>query len=483
VTRLLLRGAEVGGELVDVRIADGRVSELGRALPRQDTSEQVIAARGGALLPGLTDHHLHLAAAAADLAAVVCAPSAARDADELAATLLQAAPDSRGWVRGVRYHASVAGELDARGLDALRSDVPVLLRHGSGARWVLNTRAAAALGLADADHPGIERDADGRPTGRLHRADAWLSERLGEQPGEAAPTAGAGSPSTPPLADLGRRLADHGITAVTDAEPRLDPPAVDALARASACGDLPQRVHLLGAPLGAALPPGGPTAGPWRIAPGAGGEHSVDDLAEEIAAAHRAGRPVAAHCTTREDLRLLFAALDRAGGTPGDRIEHATVVPADAVPEIHRRGLHVVTRPGLLTDRGDGTGPGDPSTDPADRHRGASLIAAGIALGLSSDAPYGPLDPWAVMRAAILRLTPAGEVAGRAERLTAAQALAGYLSPAHAPGGRIGRVRAGAVADLVLLGAPAARHRARPAGADRRPPGGRLGPRPARIAL
>ncbi|GAA4988175.1 amidohydrolase family protein [Kitasatospora paranensis] len=438
MTRLLLRGAEVGGELVDVRIADGRVAELGRALPRLDASEQVIAARGGALLPGLTDHHLHLAAAAADLTAVVCSPSAARDADELAAALLQAPRDDRGWIRGVRYHASVAGELNATRLDGLRSDAPVLLRYGSGARWALNTRAATALRLADADHPGIERGADGRPTGRLHQADAWLSERLGARP----LTAGAAAPGGPPLAELGRRLADHGITAVTDAEPRLDTRAVDAVARAAACGDLPQRVRLLGAPLDVALPPDGPTAGPWRIALGDPGPHAVDDLAEEIAAAHRTGRPVAARCTSREDLRLLFAALDRAGSTPGDRIEHAAVVPAGAVPEIRRRGLHMVARPGLLADRGDDTGPGDttadPTTDPtttdqtadpADRHRAASLIAAGVPLGLSSDAPYGPLDPWAVMRAAMLRLTPAGEVAGRSERLTAAQALAGYLSP------------------------------------------------------
>ncbi|MFD9129272.1 amidohydrolase family protein [Kitasatospora sp. NPDC059571] len=438
---LLLRGAEVGGELVDVRIGGGLVLELGRALPRRDAAEQVLAARGGALLPGLTDHHLHLAAAAADLAATACTPAAARTAGGLAAVLLAAEPDPAGWITGVRYQASVAGDLDAAALDRLRADVPVRIRHRSGGLWVLNSRAAAAVGLATADHPGVERDAGGRPTGRLRHADDWLRTRLPHSGPE-------------PLAALGRRLADHGITSVTDAEPRTGSGAVAALAAACASGALPQRVQLLGVPPETALPPDGPTAGPWRIDLADRDTADPAGAAAEIAAAHRTGRPVAVHCGPRGSLRLLLAALGAAGVLAGDRIEHPELVPAAAVPEIARLGVPVVARPGFLAESGDAYLRALAPDRHGDLHRAASLAAAGVPLALSSDAPYGPLDPWAVMRAAVLRLTAAGEVLGAAERMTAGRALAGYLSPARHPGGRVRRVRAGAVADLVLLAAP-----------------------------
>ncbi|GJF32503.1 amidohydrolase [Kitasatospora sp. NE20-6] len=437
---MLIRGAEVDGLPVDVRIRHGLVAAIAPALPREGT-EAVVAAGGGALLPGLTDHHLHLFATAAESGSVLCAPSAVPDAAALSAALHRAVPDAHGWVRGVRYDVSVAGDLDAAGLDRLRGDVPVRVRHRSGALWVLNGPAVAAVGLGTADHPGVERDPAGRPTGRLHRADAWLAGRL--------PAAGPLLPAA-----LGRQLADHGITAVTDAGPALDPAAVDAVAAATARGDLPQRVHLLGAPLGVPLPDPGPAAGPWRIGLPGGGLPEHAGLTAQITAAHRVGRPVAAHCATGEAVLSFLAAVEEAGVLPGDRIDHPLLVPAAAVPEIGRLGLRVVGRPGLIADLGDDYLRSVPPAGLPDVHRGASLTAAGVPLGLSSDAPYGPLDPWAVMRAAVLRRTRSGGTVAAGERLAVGRALAGYLSPAAFPGGPVRRVRVGVAADLVLLGAP-----------------------------
>ena len=61
---LLIRAAEVEGVRVDVRVAGGRVVALGAGLAGRP-GEVVIEAAGGALLPGLHDHHLHLLAWAA----------------------------------------------------------------------------------------------------------------------------------------------------------------------------------------------------------------------------------------------------------------------------------------------------------------------------------------------------------------------------------------------------------------------------------
>lgn len=439
---LLIRDAEVDGVRCDVRIGHGRVLEIGAGLRHVGGESDVINAAGGALIPGLTDHHIHLFATAADLASTVCGPPRVRTPAELAEALRGATPDEHGWVRGVRYDESVAGPLDVARLDALRSDVAVRVQHRSGALWMLNSLAAEAVGLDRAHHPGIERDGEGRATGRLWRADAWLRSRF--------------PPEKPPsLRELGRLLAGYGITSVTDATPDLTSGAVDAITSAMTVGDLPQRVHLLGAPHGMARSSGrGPIAGPWKIVLADSGLATFDELADAVDEVHRVGRPVAVHTVTRESLVLLLAVLAETGSLAGDRLEHAALVPDELVPSIRRLGLRVVTQPGFIADRGDDYLRDIPAADHADLYRCASLRAARIPLALSSDAPYGPLDPWAVMSAGTTRRTRSGDVLNRRECLDPQQALASYLSPASRPGALARRVRPGAPADLVLLHAP-----------------------------
>jgi predicted amidohydrolase YtcJ len=121
---------------------------------------------------------------------------------------------------------------------------------------------------------------------------------------------------------------------------------------------------------------------------------------------------------------------------------------------VAHRGLRVVTQPGFLADRGDDYLRDVPAYDHADLYRCASLRRAGVALALSSDAPHGPVDPWAVIAAAVDRRTRSGVVVGAAERLSAADALAGWLGAPDDPGGAPRRVAVGAAADLVLLDRP-----------------------------
>jgi predicted amidohydrolase YtcJ len=116
----------------------------------------------------------------------------------------------------------------------------------------------------------------------------------------------------------------------------------------------------------------------------------------------------------------------------------------------------VVTQPGFLADRGDDFLDGLPEAEHGDLYRCGSLLRAGVPVALSSDAPYGPADPWAVMRAAVLRRAPSGRVAGAGERISAREALDAYLGAADDPGGPPRRVRAGKAADLVVLRVPLA---------------------------
>lgn len=412
---MLVRDAEVlGVGRCDVRVVGDRIAEIGEAL-RPDGTE-VIEASGGALLPGLHDHHIHLLATAAALASVDCGPPL--DERGLSARL-HAAGD--GWVRGVGYHDSVAGDLDRWSLDRLRDDTPVRIQERSGALWVLNGAAVRELGLDDAgapDHRGVERDLAGRSTGRLWRADDLLRSRL---------------PAAPPeLREVSCRLAELGVTGVTDATPEL--------------GALParvaQRVVLLGAE-GADLPQ------PRKLVVA---DHDLPPLAELTGRIRRCRpRPVAVHCVTRAALVLTLAALAEAGAIPGDRIEHAAVVPGELLPVMHGLALTVVTQPSLPWRRGDVY---LADVDPDDRaglwpYR--TLTEAGIPVGCSSDAPYGDLDPWASIAAATRRVTATGRPIGLHQRVEPATALAGYLSDPLAPGGPTRRVEPGATADLVLL--------------------------------
>ncbi|GAY07657.1 amidohydrolase family protein [Pseudonocardia sp. N23] len=411
---LLITDAEIDGRRRDLWVDDGRIVAQG-------TATDVIDARGGALLPGFVDHHLHLHALAAARRSV----HAGRSREDLAAALRHATPDPTGWIRVVGSDDDV---LDAATLDRFRADVPVRVQHRSGAMWVLNTAALTRIGPCD--HPGVDRDPHGDPTGRLLRADDWLRDRL--------PRAGP-----PDLHDLGRELAGYGITAVTDATPDLDARAAASLAT------VPQRLTLLGVPLGAGAPPG-TTVGPYKIALADHDLPTPDALAERIREAHTAGRPVAVHSVTRESLVLLLVAFDTAGRMPGDRVEHAALVPTELIPPL--AGLAVVTQPGFLADRGDLFRREVPADEHSDLYRCRSLRAAGVAVALSSDAPYGPVDPWVVLRAASTRRTIDGTTLGPAEVLTPRDALHALQAPT--PGARPRVLRPGDAADLVLLHVP-----------------------------
>lgn len=445
---MLLRDVEVGGRRVDVRVDRGVIAALGDRLP----GPADVDGRGGALLPGLHDHHIHLLATAAASGSVDAGPPAVRTRGDLV-TALRAARPIGGWVRAVNYHEGVAGVLDRTGLDAARADVPVRMQHRSGALWVLNSAAVRSLGMDEAaDLPAVvERDALGRVTGRVWRGDAWLGERLRR----------FGAHGAPDLAAVGARLAACGVTGVTDATPVLDPAAAGLLAAALASGALPQRLTLLAAD----QVMGEERA--WQLGPAkiVVADHDLpglDDVVEQVRVARAAGRAVAVHCVTVEALALTIAALVEVGTVAGDRVEHAAVAPPHAVAVLAELGVRVVTQPSLPALRGDDYLDGVAGEDRRYLWPFRSLLDAGIGVGCSSDAPYGDCDPWAGVRAAVERRTPSGRGIGVGERVDARTALAAYLTPWADPGGAVRVVAVGAPADLVLLDVPLAEALAEP---------------------
>ena len=439
---LVIRDAEVAALRTDLRVEHGTIAALGRGLEAQ-RGDLVLEARGGALLPGLHDHHLHLLSWAAALGSLRCGPPALSSEPALAETLAAASARGRGWLRGVGYHESVAGPLDRDRLDAWAPDLPLRIQHRSGALWMLNSAGCRALGLdAGYDAPGVERNASGRATGRLFRLDAWLRERLGAE-------------ALPELGPVGILLARYGVTGVSDATPALAPAAVAALSDAARGAALPQRLVLLGvdAPVAGAL------IGPLKLVLDERALPPLPALVERIGIAHARGRCVALHCVTRAELVLALAAFEEAGVRGGDRIEHASVAPPELVLWIARLGLVVVTQPGFVRSRGDAY---LREVEPADRawlYRCAGFATAGVALGAGTDAPFGEPDPWLAMQAAVDRRTAAGSTLGAGEALSPERALALFTTPAEAPGGAPRQITLGARADLCLLDRPWARAR------------------------
>jgi len=396
---LIRRAVLPDGRLTDIRVGE-RITAVAERLEPLG-SEHVDDAGGGAVLPGLHDHHLHVRALAARAASVLCGPPDVSDAAALREAL--ANPGVDGWVRGVGYHESVAGDLDRRTLDELAPDVPVRLQHRSGALWVLNTAALRAIGADDGD-------------GRFFRADAWLRERV---------------PPTPlDLDAVGRKLATYGITGVTEATPGLDTAGLETLLQ-----------HVV-------------ALGPSKIVLS---DHELpghDELADSVRRARELASTVAIHCVTAEAAALVIAVLEELGSVDGDRIEHGAVLPEWTLPRLAALDVTVVTQPGFIADRGDDYVRALPRDEHADVYRYASLRTAGVAVAPSSDTPFGPLDPWAIVTAARDRRSRSGAIVGESERVDATTALDGYLSRPESPGGSPRRVQPGAPADLCLLAVP-----------------------------
>lgn len=403
---LIRRATLLDGTAVDIRVTEQITAVEPTLAPLR--GEQVYDAAGRTVIPGLHDHHVHLRSAAAALRSVLVGPADVRNRAELRHVLASADVGSDGWIRAVGYHEAVAGPLDRTVLDEVSPPVPVRVQHRSGVLWTLNSAGLAHVGMAD------------HPDGRLRSADRSWSDTL--QRNESG------------LTDVSNRLSSLGVTGVTDATPDAEIDDIVRLLEAHRRGELRQRVHCL--------------------APGKRILHDtdldLDGLAAWIVERHADGAPVAVHCVTAAQLVVTLSALQVAGTHPGDRIEHAAVVPDDSLADLAASGVTVVTQPNFVAERGDQYLEDVPAAEHHELWRVHSLLRAGVPVALSTDMPFGEGDPWAAMRAAVRRTTGSGTVLGADERITAREALAMFWGTGLDP------VRRRAVAakepgDLVVL--------------------------------
>jgi len=386
---LIRRGHLLDGRIVDIRVEE-RITAVGQSLtPR--SGEEVVDARGHTVVPGLHDHHVHLWAAAAALESVDVGPLNVSSIDDLRRLLGSAIADSDGWIRAVGYHESAAGYLDRATLDQVMPHLPVRIQHRSGALWMLNSVGLSVVNRSD------------HPDGRLPSSAANWPAVIGKQERS--------------LAHVSDRLTRYGVTGVTDATPDLDPGAVAALTDAHRRGELRQRVHCL--------------------SPGKRILHDdsldLDSLTEWIASCHDRGVPVALHCVTRSQLVVALAALRSAGSSGLDRIEHAAVVPPDCLRDLAESGVLVVTQPNFVSERGDQYLADVDVEELPTLWPLASLLNSGVRVALSTDLPFGGLDPWKAIHAAVTRTTRAGRAFNPRERVSPHQAVTMFFGTPERP--------------------------------------------------
>ncbi len=443
------------GRLVDIHLHGERIvlvqAHGSNLMPVGDSSKiDVVEANGGLLLPGLWDHHMHLLGTAAAQSSLRCGPPAVNNATELQAALAKKAASltqhsEHQWIRGVGFHDSVCPMLNRSWLDEVCPAHPVRIQHRSGMMWIYNSMAIQCLGVSDTsfDLPeGVERDNAGKLTGRFYNLDRWLGERL---------------PSVlPPLAELSKQLAAYGITGVTDTGVNNTRQTLSLLQHACTIGELKQRVMLMGNTDLHHVPSSGSDEiwvrrGALKVYLREVDLPDFDDLVNRVSIAHTAGRPVAVHCVTLAELHFALAALDETGVLEGDRIEHASVADDHAIDKMASLGLTVVSQPHFIAERGEQYRQDVPTDEIPLLYRAASFLRAGVPFAAGSDAPYGRLDPWAAMTAAMARSTQNQRLMGEAERLTFDQALTLYTGCPAAPGKVHRVIERGALADLCLL--------------------------------
>ena len=320
------------------------------------------------------------------------------------------------------------------------ADRPLRLQHRSGALWILNSGALAALAAARPRGPaGLERDACGRASGRLYRGDAWLRERLGAEPPSRSSrpsarawraAASAARPTRPPTT-MRRRWRAFA--------PR--PRAVPCRSACSRWGRSTCR-----------------SRDSARVARGAVKAlldeprlPDFDAFTDAIRSAHAAGRSFAVHCVTRAELVFAVEAFRAAGARPGDRLEHAALAPPDLV------GL----APGCRwpSSRSRISSPSAATSTPRGRLRDLAWLYRAAA---GSRPAYR--SPRAATRPSVARSVARDRGGGRARpRPAPRSAPGGALARAgaralhvagRAPGAPARGVAAGAAADLCLLDRP-----------------------------
>src|SRR5215218_9510589 len=494
-----------------VAIGDGVVRAVGGAEVAAGARE-TIDARGGLVIPGFDDAHIHLLGGAREANGALLYPlETASEIQDRIREHAEAHPDDE-WVlgRGWLYAAFPGGLPTAALLDAVVRDRPAWMSCFDGHTGWATTAAMRLAGISreTPDPPAgvVVRDADGNPTGAFKEEAQALIDRIVPQPTEDEDRA-----------SVRRAIAGlhaSGLTAVQDAW--LSPNELGFWERVHASGELELRFR------GALIMEPEQTLEAWgerldsyeaQAFPLRGGanldagilkgfvdgvidartaavlEPYEDDtstglpawtpgkLDAFVAEADRRGWQVELHAIGDRGVRMALDAFERAaaangawhgdphgtGAAPGThgrrhRVEHVEMLDDADVPRFGRLGVVASMQPYHADPTPAQIAPwaaniGSRATSGWSWRR---IRDGGGVLAFGSDWPVVPYDPYIALNSAVNRQTVRGEPAGgwSAERLPIPEALEAY--PAGSAFGasaehRRGRIARGMDADIVVV--------------------------------
>ena len=472
-----------GGKIIAVGDRETCTAALGKGYEPVDL-------RGGALLPGFIDTHLHPVMVIyfdmnCDLGSVT---SMAGLQQSLRRSLAAKTDDS--WLVGLNFDEQNLKEKrvpDRRDLDPVSSDRPVIVIKHDGHSVFANGRAMEAAGItASTPDPAdgrIEKDDEGNPTG-IFREGAM-----------ALVTNSLPMPELPVLQDTARRTFRHmlslgltslGVVLQTGPEgPAGTAGAFDTMAMELFSADCALSLYSLLIPStgteleglrGSVLNSGAHRLGGIKLfadgtfgsstaymdAPFSDGPdkkgllmHAPEELYRRMAEAHKAGWQVCIHAIGDRGNRLcaelyerLFQEFPRTGCR--HRIEHASVMDMKTLKDLARLGIAVSSQPMFIHSEKGWLPPRLGSERCKMVYPFRSFLEAGIKLAGASDAPVESLD---VLHAITCCVTREGFETQQCISLE--QALRMYTSDAawvQFEEDIKGTITPGKRADLVVLG-------------------------------
>lgn len=405
-------------------VDDRHVQRVGSGEP--PAADRIVELPGATLMPGFIDAHVHLtstglATTEGDVIATrsrheLLAVASARAADETERVVALQGFDETMWSDPT---LPTIEELDAV------TTAPLVIRRTDGHVALVN---AAALTFADAlDTPGVERDADGRPTGRVvaeanRLVGLWVASIRSVHRIEELQLLGAAQAAMRGVTSVHEMALplEHGLADVETllAHRSSLPVQVEVLLGLM---DVPKAVELgLGA-IGGDLAVDGSIgartsalSAPYADRDGTGSLAFDDEVLEGFFHdGHGAGLQVGMHAIGDRAIEQVIVAWERIYQRLDSRerrhfrarrhrIEHFEMPTMEQVERAAMLGLAVSMQPTFDLTWGHPGGLYEQAVGP-DRAGAMNpiqlLLDRGLVLGVGSDSPVVPIDPWLTIHA------------------------------------------------------------------------------------
>jgi len=478
-----------------VAVGSGRILAVGstadiRALAGPGTRE--VELKGRSLLPGFIDAHCHLAGLGMAMVSIDCKAPGMQSIEALQKAVHErAATQPAGtWIRGRGYDQTRLRERrhpTRDDWDAVAPHHPVIFTRTCGHIASVNSRALQLAGISDQtpDPPGGRYDRDGGrnlgvayetaqtplqmaampsaeefSTALVRAADAYLAAGCTS----AHDAGGLVGPAFGPcqgLVEAGRlKLRIYAFATVNS----LQHPVMGVLGAGLRTGFGDERLRLGAFKVMTDGSSSGPTAAtrePYTSNCQDCGilywdQDGLDDL---LGRAHRQGFQCTVHAVGDRAIEQTLNALARAQREyPRDglrhRIEHCAICPPDLRARVQAQGIVPAMQPAFFWEFGDGyiRNYGRQRADTMFPIK--SLIAAGVPVAGSSDAPVTHYAPLFGIEQVLTRRTMAGDVCGPDERVDLTTAI--RLHTLHGAYASFeeqfkGSLEVGKAADLVVL--------------------------------